>query len=366
MKVIQLTTRLNQGSVARATLEVAQALVKQGHQSIVISSGGVLVTQLEQEGSQHFLLSVSRKSIHSLLKIWLLRQVILQHQPDVLHVRSRMLAWLTYFTLQTIPAAQRPHLVSTIQGLYKVTRYSAIMTKAERVIAISDSVAKYIHKNYPECPVSSVVRIYRGIDMKRFPRDYQPSTSWQQMTFQLFPQVKDKVILTFPGRISPVKGHFYFLDVIATLKAQFNIHGVIIGASDEKDQAYLEQLNQQIIERGLQDNITFVGHRRDIRDWLASSSLVLSLATQPEKFGRTALEALALGCPVIGWNHGGVAEILQHSYPEGLVEPFQTHQLIAKVREMLSQPLKPQSLQGFSLQHMTDQVIGLYQDVIYG
>ena len=53
MKVMQLLPELNSGGVERGTLEIARALVAQGHQSLVVSNGGRLVSQLEAEGSKH-------------------------------------------------------------------------------------------------------------------------------------------------------------------------------------------------------------------------------------------------------------------------------------------------------------------------
>ena len=148
MKVMQLLPELNSGGVERGTLEIARALVSQGHQSLVVSNGGRLVAQLEAEGSTHLTLPVHKKSLSSLWQIRPLRRLIMQYQPDIVHVRSRVPAWLTHFALRGIPASQRPHLISTVHGFYSVNRYSEIMTQAEKVIAVSDSVVQYITEHY--------------------------------------------------------------------------------------------------------------------------------------------------------------------------------------------------------------------------
>jgi hypothetical protein len=49
MKVLQILPELNAGGVERGTLEVAARLVADGHESIVISDGGRLVTDLERD-----------------------------------------------------------------------------------------------------------------------------------------------------------------------------------------------------------------------------------------------------------------------------------------------------------------------------
>ncbi|MDT9150915.1 glycosyltransferase, partial [Escherichia coli] len=89
-----LLPELNSGGVERGTLEIARALVAQGHQSLVVSNGGRLVSQLEAEGSTHLTLPIHKKSLSSLWQIRPLRQLIEEHQPDIVHVRSRVPAWL--------------------------------------------------------------------------------------------------------------------------------------------------------------------------------------------------------------------------------------------------------------------------------
>jgi hypothetical protein len=132
MKITQLVPELNSGGVERGTLEIARALVAAGHESVVISNGGRMVPQLEAEGT--------RKSFSSLWQIRPLRKIIQQEHSDILHVRSRIPAWLTHLALRKITEKDRPILVSTVHGLYSVSRYSEIMTRADRVIAVSESV----------------------------------------------------------------------------------------------------------------------------------------------------------------------------------------------------------------------------------
>lgn len=364
MKVMQLLPELNSGGVERGTLEVARALVAAGHQSVVVSNGGRLVSQLEQECSRHLPLAIHKKSISSLFKIRPLRKLILQEQPDIVHVRSRVPAWITHFALNGIPTHKRPHLVSTVHGFYSINAYSAIMTRGEKVIAVSDSVVDYIKTHYPRCPPEHIVRIYRGINPKEFPHGYQPTAVWWQQTYQLFPQLENKILITLPGRITRLKGHEYLLDLIAELHQHFPVHGVVVGGADEKKQAYLDELQQRVDDLGLQDHITFVGHRSDIREWLAISDMVLSLSTQAETFGRTSLEALSLGSPVVGWDRGGVAEILGKCYAVGLVPPEQGELLLEKIKTLLTTPVVPQPIHDFSLRHMTDQTLAVYQQVL--
>ena len=365
MKIMQLLPELNSGGVERGTLEIARALIAAGHESIVVSNGGRLVAQLEAEGSQHLSLAIHKKSLSSLWQIRPLRKLIQQHQPDIVHVRSRVPAWLTHFALKGIPVQQRPHLISTVHGFYSTNRYSAIMTQAEKVIAVSDSVVKYITEHYQNCPPEHIVRIYRGISPQEFPHGYQPSARWINQTFKDFPQLENKFLVCLPGRITRLKGHETLIELMQQLQNQYpNLHAVVVGGADAKKQAYLEELESNIQSKGLREKITFVGHRSDIRQWLAFSDVVLSLSNQAETFGRTALEALSVGTPVIGWNRGGVAEILSHLYPQGLIDVGDQTALLHAVQQHIDEPQAVEPVTMFSLKEMCDRTIDLYKHVL--
>lgn len=365
MKVMQLLPELNSGGVERGTLEIARALVAEGHESLVVSNGGRLVAQLEAEGSTHLTLAIHKKALSSLWQIRPLRKLIEQHQPDIVHVRSRVPAWLTHFALKGIPAARRPHLISTVHGFYSINRYSQIMTQAEKVIAVSDSVVKYIRDNYKNCPPQDIVRIYRGIDPAAFPHGYQPSAQWLNQTFKDFPELENKFLLCLPGRITRLKGHETLIELVEKLQSQYpNVHAVVVGGADPKKAAYLKEMQDNIQSKGLTDKITFVGHRSDIREWLAFSDAVLSLSNQAETFGRTALEALSVGTPVIGWNRGGVAEILSHVYPQGLITVDDHTALFNTVQQHIDKPQQVKPVTIFSLKEMCDQTLALYQQVL--
>ena len=365
MKVMQLLPELNSGGVERGTLEIARALVAEGHKSLVVSNGGRLVAQLEAEGSTHLTLAIHKKALSSLWQIRPLRQLIEQHQPDIVHVRSRVPAWLTHFALKGIPAARRPHLISTVHGFYSINRYSQIMTQAEKVIAVSDSVVKYITDNYKNCPAQDIVRIYRGIDPTAFPHGYQPSVQWLNQTFKDFPELENKFLLCLPGRITRLKGHETLIGLVEKLQQQYpNLHAVVVGGADPKKAAYLKEMQDTIQGKGLTEKITFIGHRSDIREWLAFSDVVLSLSNQAETFGRTALEALSVGTPVIGWNRGGVAEILSQLYPQGLIAVDDHAALFNAVKNHLDEPQQVKPVTTFSLKEMCDQTLHLYKQVL--
>ena len=148
--VLQILPSLDYGGVERGTVEIANELVRRKHKSIVMSANGRLVPELTASGTEHIDLPVGEKSIISIRLIPKIYQFLEERQVDIVHVRSRMPAWLTHFALKKINQKKRPILVSTVHGPYSVNPYSKIMMSGSRIIAISEYIKKYILNNYPD------------------------------------------------------------------------------------------------------------------------------------------------------------------------------------------------------------------------
>lgn len=364
LTVLQILPALETGGVERGTLEVAAALVAAGHRSIVVSTGGRLVEDLVAGGSEHVCLPVARKSPATLLQVRPLRRLLQAGQVDILHARSRVPAWVSWLAWRGMDVQQRPHFVTTVHGLYSVNRYSAIMTRGERVIAVSDTARKYILDNYPAVDPDKVVTIYRGVDPAEFPYGYKPSPDWLEDWYGAYPFLSGRKVLTLPGRLTRLKGHEDFINLIADLvQAGVDVHGLIVGHLDPDRQAYINELRQLVDNSGLSGRITFTGRRDDMRDIYAVSDMVLSLSNKPESFGRTVLEPLCMGVPAVGYDHGGVGEILASLYPQGRVPLCDRPQLCRITQRLIVQPQPVERSDDFSLQEMLASTLKLYNEL---
>jgi glycosyltransferase involved in cell wall biosynthesis len=366
MKVIQILPELNSGGVERGTLEVGKYLVDQGHESIVISNGGRLVTQLEAEGSRHITLPVHKKRLSSLKHVKFLRHLFEEERPDIMHLRSRLPAWLAYLAWCKMNPQTRPRLVTTVHGFYSVNAYSRIMTKGERVICVSNGVKDYVLKNYSNITEDRLSVIHRGVDPNEFPHGYQPPADWLAKWDADYPHLKGKYIVTLPGRITRWKGQLDFIEVIAGLKEKdIPLHGLIVGNPHPKKIDFFEEVKKTIQMAGLTKDITLVGHRSDLREIMAVSDVVISLSTEPEAFGRVTMEALALGKPVAGYDHGGVHEQLEALLPSGLVPCGNTSTMAKVIQKWHSVlPSRPSTIKDFQLANMLQQTLAVYTDLI--
>jgi glycosyltransferase involved in cell wall biosynthesis len=365
LTVLQLLPALESGGVEHATLELAHALMQHGHRALVMSAGGRLVPALIETGAEHFAWPIGIKSFRTLLLVRKLRRFLREQKVDIVHARSRVPAWIAYLAWRGMNPATRPRFVTTVHGIYGVNRYSRIMTRGERVIAVSETVRDYILRNYPDTPPERISVIHEGVDSRDYPHGSKPDPAWQNTFFAQFPNAAGKLIVTLPGRITRLKGHDYFIELVARLKRRgLPVHGLIAGGASASKKRYLQKLRYRVRSLGLESDISFTGQRDDLKNVLAISSLVLSLSTQPESFGRTTLEALRLGVPTAGFDHGGVGEILRTIYPVGLLPLDHLDESCQRIAQLLQHPEPVPAGDFFPLQALLARTVALYEQMV--
>ena len=362
LTVVQLIPRLHAGGAERSTLEIARALVQAGHRSVVISAGGRMVEQLQAEGSEHITLDLARKSLRTLSRLGTLRSVLRQIQPDIVHARSRLPAWLGWWASKNL--TPRPHFVTTVHGLNSPGRYSAILLRGEKVIAVSQTLRDYVLSHYRWLDSSKVRVIPRGIDPAEFPYGHRPDDAWTKAFFSEYPALAGAPLLTLPARGTRLKGHHDAIELIADLKHRgIEARLLLLGVVEPGREDYLAELHKLIRLRGVTSQVVLTPSRSDVRDIYATSALVLQLSNKPESFGRTVIEALSLCRPVLGYAHGGVGELLAELYPSGRVPPGDRERLVERAAELLrvAPPISP--LQSYRLVDMQQATLALYEEV---
>ena len=364
LTVLQLLPALDGGGVEQGTLDVAAALVRQGFRSLVLSETGRLVPRLLAEGSEHIHWPVGRKSLFTLRLVPRLRRLLLTEQIDILHARSRLPAWVAWLAWRGMDPRNRPHFITTVHGLYSVNAYSAVMTKGERVIAVSECARDYVLDNYPAVAPDRVSVIQRGVDRNIFPEEFRPDEDWLAAWKRQYPQLTERYVITLPGRINRRKGVFDFITIVAALKNRgIPVHGLVVGEIPQGKNRLSKELDGAIAAAGIADAVTFTGFRPDVREIMAISNAVLSVSQQPEAFGRTINEALSLGVPVAGYAHGGVGEQLESRFLQGSIVPLDPGAMVEKLASWFESPPSMQGVQSWTLDEMLDKTLSLYQSV---
>lgn len=329
--VMQLLPELSSGGVERGTLEMGRFLVRNGLKSIVVSGGGRLVTQLEQEGSLHIERKIGSKGPQALLHLLPMRRMLVRNRVDILHLRSRMPAWIGYLAWYSLPKSKRPVLLTTFHGFYSVNVYSAIMTKGDGVIAVSKAIQSHIAQNYGR--TENVRLIFRGVDEEAF----TPQSVLADRVLALrhaWDLRADLPVLALPGRLTRLKGQDFFIKALSMIQ-DLPFQAILIG--DTRDNpGYRDELQGDIVRLGLEGRVRLVGHCHDMPAAFLLVDLVVSASSsEPEAFGRTTVEAMAMGCPVIATAHGGSLETVIAGENGWLVPPGDRRHLAEVLREAL-------------------------------
>ena len=368
LTVVQLLPALESGGVERSTLEIAEALVQAGHRALVVSAGGRLVPKLQALGGEHITLDIGRKSLLTLRHALTLRALFARENVDIVHARSRLPAWLAVVALRGIEAkspATRPRLVTTVHGLNSPSRYSAVMTRGERVICVSETVHDYVLRHYPATDSARLRVIPRGIDPVMFPRAPHPdpdARAWAASQHAAL--ATEGPLLLLPGRGTRLKGHADALKLLADLRGGGIAARLWLpGARETGREAYIAELEREAASLGIADAIAFTAPTDQIARAYAASDLVLQLSRKPEAFGRTVIEALSVGRPVLGWAHGGVGELLSQLQPSGAVAPFDAAALAHAARTLLARPPAPAATIPHTLRAMQESTLAVYAEL---
>lgn len=364
LTVVQLLPALDTGGVERSTLEIAAALLDAGHRAIVVSAGGRLLPALQAIGAEHIALPIGRKSPLALRHILGLRRLFRDAGADIVHARSRLPAWLAVAALHGLDVP--PQFVTTMHGLNSPGRYSKVMLRGERTICVSETVRAFALQNYPGTDPARLVVIPRGVDPHAFPRDAVPDGTWHANFLRAHPQIDGGRLLLMPARGTRLKGHAHALRLLARVRADgVDARLLLAGVVQPGRARYLRELRAQGEALGLCEVVAYAPPLAQMRALYALSDLVLQLSDQPESFGRTVLEALCSGRAVVGWDHGGVGELLRELFPDGAVARGDADGLVERAKLLLATPRPTIRLPDrYTLARMQADTLSLYARLV--
>lgn len=311
---MQVLPSLVSGGVETGTIDIAKALVDKGHRAIVVSSGGQMVSFLDDIKATHITLPVHSKNPVVMWKnAQTLKQLIKQENIAVVHARSRAPAWSCYWATRS---TNTPY-ITTFHGTYghqgRLKKwYNSIMLKGNTTIAVSNFIAKHIHSIYFERIQGSTHKpeiqvIHRGIDISKFDPERLCPAKCEELRkrWEIHPS---QTVVMLPGRITRWKGQAVFIEAIAKIK-QEKITYLLVGDNKGKDH-FVDELNALILKYNLQNQVKLVGGCKDMPTAYGISDIVVSASTDPEAFGRVACEAQAMKCLVVATRHGGSLETI--------------------------------------------------------
>jgi glycosyltransferase involved in cell wall biosynthesis len=316
--ILQVVPRLDTGGSEQATVEIADALTRAGASALVATGGGRLATDVTQAGGEVIDLPVASKNPFTILvNVRRLQHLVEERGVNLLHARSRAPAWSAFLAAR---ATGLP-FVTTYHGAYGSTlgplksAYNSVMGRGDRIIANSRYTAGLIAERH-HAARDRIRVIYRGIDAAAFDPLVVPPGPVAKLRESWGVPPGTKIVLQ-AARLTGLKGHRQTIEAASRLNREGVLDGaMIIFAGDAPGKAgYRQELLDLIARHGLSDKIRLVGHCHDMPVAFLASHVALVPSLVAETFGRTSVEAQAMGCPVIVSDLGAL--------PETIVSPEQ-------------------------------------------
>jgi len=336
MKVLQLLPALGDGGVERSAVEMAGHLGALGLPNWIASAGGPLVAAAEAAGAQHITLPVGRKSLFSAISAArAIARLVDQEDIDIIHARSRVPAWVGLLARRL---ARKPvRFLTTFHGVYSHGNalkrfYNSAMLRAPLVIANSQFIRCHIVEIYG-FPEARVIVAPRGVE----PSLFEPAAISAETRAALRAElgaVENGPLVVMVGRITRWKGHAVLLEAVSRL-ARPDVRLAFVGSGFD---TLIAELQRDVTRLGLEGRVVFTGSRRDVPAVLAAADLAVSASTDPEAFGRAAIEAQAMGTPIIATDHGGSRETVLPGQTGWLVPPGDVAALATGLDEALAHP----------------------------
>jgi glycosyltransferase involved in cell wall biosynthesis len=302
--ILQIVPHLDTGGAELSAVEIAAAVVRAGGRALVLAEpGGRLAVRITDAGGEVMAFPAAAKSpLRLALNAAAIARLIGEERVDLVHARSRAPAW-----------SARVPFVTTYHGAYGERNaakrlYNSVMARGDIVIANSRYTADLIAQRYGTDRGRMEV-IHRGIDAAVFSPDRVGPERVAALRETWGVSRGEQVILQ-AARLTAWKGQSVLIDAAGRLAADGRLdNAVVVLAGDAQGRdAYTQALKARVAEAGLEGRVRLVGHVEDIAAACLAAQVTVVASTEPEAFGRAAIEAQAMGSPVIATAIGAPPE----------------------------------------------------------
>ena len=377
-RILQIIPNMEIGGAERTVLEITSFLKDTEFSSLVLTSGGKLIGELEKENIEVIKLKIDKKNPYSIIKnFFLFIKIFREKKIDLIHVRSRAPAWSAIFAAKKIgiPVLTTWHgHVSNSSFIKKI--YNSIMLKGDAVIANSAYTAERISKIY-NIGLNKIDIISRGVNVESFKRSKFSNIEISNMK-KMWSVDDNKIIILFPARLTRWKGHLVTIEAINLLKKEKFFDHVIFLFAGEKAGAenYIKKLNSIITKFKLQENIKLVERIENMPLAYLASDIVLSPSIEPEPFGRIPIEAQAAGKTIIASDHGAVKDTIKNgnNFTGFKVKPNDPQALSIAIKQSITMDKKDLTKMheraisnvknNFSLENMCKKTLEVYKRLL--
>jgi len=335
--------------IVNTAVDLAIEQARQGHVVAVVSAGEGYEDLLQRKGVLHLQLNQSRRPDRLLRSLCEFRRYIAGFRPDVVHAHMRTGLLLAWFWRRFCRFA----LVAQVHNVHD--RESLMMGLADRVIAVSHSVAKTMEgQGIAGSRIQTVLN--RTLCTPRLPplAEVRPAA------------LSRPAIVTVCG-MNHRKGISELLDAFEIAGERFpKVHLYLVGNGPQRN-----LFEQQARASRWCDRIHFEGFQIEPRAWMLSADIFV-LASRRESFGLVLIEAREAGCAIVATEVDGIAEALDDGQAGFLVPPRNPEALADAFCALLESEEQRkewkararQGIESFHLSIMAAEVQQVYEDLL--
>ena len=297
--------------------------------------------------------------LHLLWVAWRFKADLIHANNDPLSNRAAMLVG----KLLRIP------IVCHVRGDQNGSRLMAwAYTLPDHFISVSNWVAKSMQEKV-QVPPEKISVIYDGIALEKL--DLKADGNEFRRLHQI---PADAYAVGLVGLLIPWKGQALFLDAAKLLRDKIpNLKMVIVGGTPDDCVSYEALLRQRVVQEQLDDIVIFTGHVAQMEQVYNGLDVVVSASTSPEPLGTVVIECMAMGRPLIGPNHGGAAEMMEHNKTGLLFTPKDAESLATEIERFyrdsrlqlqLGYNARLHALETFAVSSHADKIQTLYDSIL--
>ncbi len=268
-------------------------------------------------------------------RVWALAYQIEQNEIDIVYTN-------TITCIEGALAARitgRPHiwhLREQINGNSQLRTLVPVFLVRWLIYALSQRVlvnSHYLYKSYQtSCLHRKLVIVYNGVDPNKFNFDRKESTLALKNELGISTHSQ---IVTIIGSIIPRKGLDLFVEAAhQLLESDIDATFLVVGDGPSDN---VQRVKNHVERYGMGNRFHFLSHRDDIPRLMAGVNLLV-VAADEEPFGRTVIEAMAAGVPVVSTRCGGPEEIVLDEITGLLVPPRSPSVMAATIKRILGEP----------------------------
>ncbi|HHT9137263.1 MAG TPA: glycosyltransferase family 4 protein [Candidatus Wunengus sp. YC60] len=342
IRVLHVITRLEKGGAPAVLLEVLRRCDKR--QFVHHIATGLaqependMIAFAKDVGFQVFIIPALIREIHPFLDVYALLKLyflIRKGRYDIVHCHTSKGGFVGRLAARMAKVhgiVYSPHgdIFEGYFGKLKtclfvwLERFSAGFT--DKIITLTKSgIEPYLKAEIGQ--KSQFNYIYNGVDIESIEkRKVDRIQKRQEIGVE-----NDCPLVVTAGRLVPVKGHTYLIAALDQVRKEIpNIRLVFLGDGELKD-----ELLRHTKILGLENHVRFLGMRNDVPEIISCSDL-FALPSINEGFGVVLLEAMAMKCPIVATNVGGVPEVVLDGETGFLVPPKDPVQLARGIIRLL-------------------------------